>query len=108
MFFVPSIRLCNPGLVFARCTVASIDRSRMSFTRVDLPDPDTPVTPTRQPSGKRDVDVAQVVLASPADDQVLAGPGSPLVGDRDRALTRQVLAGQRFLRGRASPATSPE
>ena len=32
---------------------------------VDLPEPDTPVTQMNMPSGKRDVDVLQVVLARP-------------------------------------------
>ena len=39
----------------------------MSSTSVDLPEPDTPVTATKQPSGISTVDVLQVVLARVLD-----------------------------------------
>jgi hypothetical protein len=35
----------------------------MSLTSVDLPEPDTPVTATKQPERELDVDVLEVVLA---------------------------------------------
>jgi hypothetical protein len=52
MAFTPSMVRCSPGVVRARLTCPSSDDSRMSLTRVDLPEPDTPVTATRQPRGK--------------------------------------------------------
>ena len=48
----PSMPACWPGVVRARWTLASIDCSRMSLTSVDFPEPDTPVTATKRPSGK--------------------------------------------------------
>ena len=47
----------------------------MSLTSVDLPEPETPVTATKQPSGKRDVDVLEVVLAGAVDGQLAARVG---------------------------------
>ncbi len=44
-------RTCLPGTVRAPCSSRASDWYRMSLTRVDLPDPDTPVTAIRQPSG---------------------------------------------------------
>ena len=45
----------------------------MSLTSVDLPDPETPVTATRQPSGNETSMSLQVVLAGAADGDHLAG-----------------------------------
>ena len=45
----------------------------MSFTSVDLPDPETPVTGDHAPEGELDVDVLQVVLPG-----TLHGEPSPL------------------------------
>ena len=62
-----------------------------------LPLPLTPVTATRQPSGKLDVDVLEVVLARAAHgDPVLAGL-APHLGDRDAPLAGEVLPGDRVL-----------
>ena len=55
----------------------------MSRTSVDLPDPETPVTVTKLPSGMLDVDVVEVVLAGPVDDQPLAGQRAARRGHRD-------------------------
>jgi hypothetical protein len=54
----------------------------MSLTSVDLPDPETPVTQVNVPSGKLDVEVAQVVLAAPTTsiDPPVAGRRSPGIG----------------------------
>ena len=40
---MPSTRLCSPGGCFDLYTCCISDFSRISLTRVDLPDPDTPV-----------------------------------------------------------------
>ena len=49
----------------------------MSLTSVDLPEPDTPVTATRQPSGNDDVDVAAgCARGRPATVTTLAGAGA--------------------------------
>ena len=48
----PSTLWCRPWSVLARCSFCASERNKMSFTSVDLPEPETPVTTTRQPSGK--------------------------------------------------------
>ena len=45
------------------------------MTRLDLPEPETPVTQMNLPSGKRTSIVLQVVLARADDDQLLAVAG---------------------------------
>ncbi len=47
----PVMVRCRPGRVLARWTCLASERSRMSLTRVDFPDPDTPVTATSRPRG---------------------------------------------------------
>ena len=49
---MPRTRLCRPGGSFAPLILLASDAYRMSLTSVDLPDPLTPVTATKQPSGK--------------------------------------------------------
>ncbi len=49
--FIPVIRVCLPGTVRAPFSSLASARYMISLTRVDLPEPDTPVTATRQPSG---------------------------------------------------------
>jgi hypothetical protein len=64
----------------------------MSLTSVDLPEPETPVTATKQPSGNDDVDVLQVVLAGADDGQLATGrSGRRTLAARDRRLPGQVL-----------------
>ena len=41
---MPSTLRCRPGIALARCRRWASDRSRMSLTSVDLPEPETPVT----------------------------------------------------------------
>ena len=53
------------------------------MTSVDLPEPETPVTQQKTPSGIVDVDLLQVVLAGAADDE-LAARLAPLLRNRDR------------------------
>ena len=47
----PSSALWSPGGTLERYTLCMRALCRISFTRVDLPDPETPVTATKQPSG---------------------------------------------------------
>ena len=82
----------------------------MSSTRVDLPLPETPVTQVKQPSGKRRVDVLQIVFGR-ADDRQPAGsfrvargfgaicrlrPAACGIGMRDAA--GKIIGRQRILR----------
>ena len=90
--FTPSMRLVLARRGAGPVDLGQQDCSRMSLTRVDLPDPDTPVTATRHPSGKATSMSLQVVLARPAHDELLAGPGPALVGDRDEPLAGEVAA----------------
>ena len=71
----------------------------MSLTSVDLPEPETPVTATKQPSGNAHVDVAQVVLAR-ADHGELAALGRAAAGWPGSAIAR----GRTGRRRSASPA----
>ena len=49
---MPVTRVCRPGTILAPLQLAWPARVyRMSLTSVDLPDPDTPVTAMKQPSG---------------------------------------------------------
>src|ERR1700704_75128 len=47
----PVIRRCAPGRCFARCSRLATALWRISLTRVDLPEPETPVTQQNTPSG---------------------------------------------------------
>ena len=81
----------------------------MSLTSVDLPEPETPVTATNSPSGKRHVDVAQVVLAGPDDRELPArGPRAADVGQRDRLAAGEVLPGHASPRASSRSSTVPE
>ena len=83
-----------PGRSFAWCRRLATAWCRVSLTRVDLPEPETPVTQQKTPSGIADVDVLEVVFAGAADEQRaarLAALGRHL----DPALAGEVLAGQR-------------
>src|SRR5438094_6576473 len=48
---MPVILACLPGTVLAPFSSRASALYKMSLTSVDLPEPDTPVTATRQPSG---------------------------------------------------------
>ena len=70
----------------------------MSLTRLDLPDPLTPVTATKQPSGKATSTFLQVVLARALDDELAALLRRPAQRrDGDAAPAGQVGAGDRLL-----------
>ena len=90
----PSIRSCAPGSVIAPFRSRASASRRMSPTSELLPEPETPVTQTNSPSGNVDVDVLEVVVRAPLI--VSNRPSGTLraVGNRDRLLAREVLAGQ--------------
>ena len=48
---MPVTRVCRPGTWRALLSLLASTVARMSLTSVDLPDPETPVIETRQPSG---------------------------------------------------------
>ena len=64
------------------------------MTSVDLPEPDTPVTAVKTPSGILTVDVLEVVLRRALDLHV-AGRLAALLRDSIRARARQELPGRR-------------
>ena len=68
----------------------------MSLTKVDLPEPETPVTTTRQPTGNSTSMSPQVVLPGAPHHEPALGLAAP-GGHGDEALARKVLAGQRSL-----------
>ncbi len=70
----------------------------MSLTRVDLPGPRHPGDRGEAAERELDVDALQVVLAGPPHDERLVGRLAAQRGDRDGALARQVLPGDRGLR----------
>ena len=70
----------------------------MSLTRLDFPEPETPVTATKQPEREADRHVTQVVLARVVNGQLpVRVGGAPDVRDRNRTPARQVGAGERLL-----------
>ena len=70
----------------------------MSRTSVDLPEPDTPVTATKLPSGIVDVEVVEVVLAGALDHELLAGRAAGATAGTGIVLRAdEVLPGDRLL-----------
>ena len=87
--FMPSTWRCRPGSALARCRCWASDRSKMSFTSVDLPDPDTPVTAIRHPSGNETSmslrlcsRAPRTVTTSPSPGRRRAGTGIDRLPDR--------------------------
>ena len=62
---MPVIRVCLPGTVRAPLSSRASALYKMSLTSVDLPDPDTPVTATRQPSGNATSTPRRLCSAAP-------------------------------------------
>ena len=52
MCSMPSMASWAPGCLWEPCSSLDIALWRISSTRVDLPDPDTPVTEMKMPRGK--------------------------------------------------------
>jgi hypothetical protein len=70
----------------------------VSFTSVDLPEPETPVTQTRRPSGSSKSTLLQVVAPRAAHhDLLLRAVAVRGQGDGERA--REIAAGERFRAG---------
>ena len=63
--WMPVIRVCRPGTVRAPLSSRASALYKMSLTSVDLPDPDTPVTATRQPSGNATSTPRRLCSAAP-------------------------------------------
>src|ERR1700722_3760358 len=51
MFSIPEIARWAPGFSIERYRLCASERYRMSFTSVDFPEPETPVTTVSRPSG---------------------------------------------------------
>ncbi len=61
----PAIDLWRPGTARAPCSRRVSAGWRMPFTSVDLPAPDTPVTATKQESGKETVTSFRLFSVAP-------------------------------------------
>ena len=77
---VPSTRRCRPGGTREPYTSAMSDRRRISFTSVDLPEPDTPVTQTNWPSGKVTSMSVRLCSRAPRTVMVLSVAGRRTAG----------------------------
>ncbi len=103
---MPSTPVCRPGGVFDRYTFCISDRKRMSFTSVDLPDPDTPVTATKQPSGNATSMFLRLFCRAPRTVSHLSPVGRRCAGTGiDRLPARYCPVTD--LRLRSSPLTVP-
>ena len=93
----PSTVLCRPGTTFDLYTRCMSAWYRMSLTSVLFPLPLTPVTATKHPSGNPTSRFCRLCSwASRTTSH--ASPGcAPALGDLDRPLPREVLAGDRAL-----------
>jgi hypothetical protein len=80
----------------------------MSLTSVDLPDPDTPVTATRLPSGNVTVTLSRLCSFAPTTVTVRPLSWAAYLRRRDLAATREVLAGDRVGVGQQVGLTVPE
>ena len=88
-------RCAGPAASSTGRSSASATGSRMSLTSVDLPEPDTPVTDTKQPSGNSTSMFLRLCSRAPRTVSH-SSPGWPaLRRHRDRPLARQVLPGDR-------------
>ena len=93
----PSRAWNGPGLVLARCSFWDRARYRVSMTREDLPEPETPVTQVRLPRGKDRLHLLEVVQGGPFQDQLALGL-APFLGDGDLVLAGKIPPGQGGLR----------
>src|SRR5215471_6674698 len=92
---IPSTPWCAPGLTRARLSRFASALKTISFTSVDLPEPDTPVTQMNFPTGNSTSMSFRLCCAAHDEGTAILLP--PL-GHRDRALARQELAGHRLRR----------
>ena len=65
--------MCFPATSFAPFSAFAKTLYRMSFTNDDLPDPLTPVTAMKTPSGKFTVKFFRLLAFAPTTDRVLFG-----------------------------------
>src|SRR6267142_688279 len=75
----PSSRSCAPGITLARQKCRASARYRMSVTRVDFPDPDTPVTATNKPRGNSTVRSRRLCCRAPMTASLRSGEGVRVV-----------------------------
>ena len=91
----PVTRVCRPGTWRAPFSLLASTVARMSLISVDLPEPETPVTATRQPSGMSTSMPRRLCSRAPTTVSCrLRVDPAPLGGHRDRAPAGQVRAGQ--------------
>ena len=64
--------MCFPGTTRVPCSSFASAAYRMSLTSVDLPDPDTPVTAMKQPSGNATSTPRRLCSAAPLTTTSLA------------------------------------
>src|SRR5207247_6641355 len=94
MYSKPSIALWRPGSSRARWIFIASALYRISFTRVDLPEPETPVTTVISPIGKETSMCCRLcsaaprtTIAFPLDCRRLWGIGISLRPDKYRPVT---------------------
>ena len=90
----PSTPSWAPGRSFAWCRRLATEWCRVSLTRVDLPEPETPVTQQKTPSGTATSMPLRLCSRAPRTTQ-RAGRLAALLRHLDPALAGEVLAGQR-------------
>ena len=72
-FSMPLIDLCFPAIVCARFNFLASALYKISFTKEDFPDPDTPVTQVITPSGKSTFMFLRLFSAAPHTLKVPVG-----------------------------------
>src|SRR5215218_8077839 len=77
---IPSQPRCSPGFTRIRCSRLASALKTISFTSVDFPEPDTPVTQTSFPTGNSTSIPFRLCIEAPGAHKVLAGDrlGVPL------------------------------
>ena len=93
-------RVCLPGTVRAPCSSLASALYRMSLTSVDLPEPDTPVTAMKQPSGNATSTSRRLCSLAPLT--TISRPWTACAGVAGTGIDSpagQVRAGQRLLAG---------
>ncbi len=92
---MPSTESCSPGFTRTRCRRFASALKTVSFTSVDLPEPETPGDRDELADRELDVDVLQVVLGGAAHPERAEVLGAA-IRHRDRPLPRQELPGDRL------------
>ncbi len=93
---MPSTPRARPGLTRARLSRFASALKTISFTSVDLPEPETPVTQMNLPTGNSTSISFRLCCVAPLTQERAAILVAPL-GHRDRARAREELARDRLL-----------